>query len=235
MLDILDVDSRELDKQNTRLLSISVLITTVFFAHTMVSPYGRNLINICWLNKQMKDVFVTWSGKQYRSVVASWASEWQDEKCLKSLFWQWIFQVTLRNNYMALLMEPFLLEIAAWLSHILNISSFMLSNAKKIQHYKYYQLNQSDIYALWYLAELSQHLHYTSTVNQEGKALHSLHLAAKLYKINLFYIYIKVDIGVSVPVENGGPSKKKCLLLSFSHKIKWTKIKPRQNDKNNKS
>lgn len=131
MLDILDVDSRELDKQNTRLLSISVLITTVFFAHTMVSPYGRNLINICWLNKQMKDVFVTWSGKQYRSVVASWASEWQDEKCLKSLFWQWIFQVTLRNNYMALLMEPFLLEIAAWLSHILNISSFMLSNAKK--------------------------------------------------------------------------------------------------------
>lgn len=32
---------------------------------------------------------------------------------------------------MALLMEPFLLEAAAWLSHLLNLSSSMLSNAKK--------------------------------------------------------------------------------------------------------
>lgn len=62
---MLDVDSRELDKQNAKLLSISVWITTEFLAHTIVSPYGRSLINICWLNKQMKDVFVTWSGKQF--------------------------------------------------------------------------------------------------------------------------------------------------------------------------
>lgn len=116
-----------------------------------------------------------------------------------------------------------------WASH------HLCFQMQKIQHYKYYQLNQSDIYALWYLAELSQHLHYTSTVNQEGKALHPLYLAAKLYKINLVYIYIKVDISVSVPVENGRPKKKKCLLLSFSHKIKWAKLKPRKNDKNNKS
>lgn len=48
-------------------------------------------------------------------------------------------------------------------------------------------------------------------MNQEGKALHPVHLAAELYKTNLFYIYIKIDIIVPVPAENGGPKKQKGL------------------------
>lgn len=50
-------------------------------------------------------------------------------------------------------------------------------------------------------------------MNQEGKSLYPLHLAAKLYKTNPFHICIKVDI--SVPAENGGPKMNRRFALEF--------------------